>query len=168
MFDGNYPVLMAEYARWMNSKLYAACEGLSDEERRADRGAFFKSIHATLEHLIWGDRIWLSRFDGVSRPATTLGAPIFDDFVAMRGAREALDLEMLTWAKSTDAAWLGEPMTLTSKIYGFTIVHPRWVYVTQMMNHGTHHRGQIATLLTQLGIDLGPTDIPVLPLLHEP
>jgi uncharacterized damage-inducible protein DinB len=166
MFEGTYPVLMAEYARWMNQKLYAACEPLSDEERERDRGAFFKSIHATLEHIVWGDGIWLSRFDGKERPSANIGAPLYDEFAQLRAAREALDAEMIAWATSVDEAWLREPMTLTSRLYGFTITHPRWVFVTQMMNHGTHHRGQLTTLLTQSGIDVGPTDIPVLPLLH--
>lgn len=166
MFDGTYAHLMAEYGVWMNGKIYSAAAALPDEERKRDRGAFFGSIHRTLEHLVWGDQIWLARFDGKVRQTATIGAELFTDFDAMRSAREALDGELLAWAKSVDAAWLAEPMTMTSRVYGFSITHPRWVFVTQMMNHGTHHRGQVTTLLSQLGVDIGPTDVPVLPLLH--
>ena len=57
-----YCQLMARYNRWMNERLYALCAGLDDDERKRDRGAFFGSIHGTLNHLLWGDRMWLGRF----------------------------------------------------------------------------------------------------------
>src|SRR5574337_393420 len=60
-FVDNYR-LLARYNRRFNARLYDACEKLGDEERRRDRGAFFGSIHGTLNHLIWGDKLWLARF----------------------------------------------------------------------------------------------------------
>jgi uncharacterized damage-inducible protein DinB len=60
---------------------------------------------------------------------------------------------------------LAEPMTWTSRLYGFTQTQPRWVQVVQMFNHQTHHRGQVHALLTQIGIDPGPTDVPLTPVL---
>jgi uncharacterized damage-inducible protein DinB len=56
-------------------------------------------------------------------------------------------------------------MTWTSRLYGFTQTQPRWVQVVQMFNHQTHHRGQVHALLTQIGIDPGPTDVPLTPVL---
>jgi uncharacterized damage-inducible protein DinB len=67
---------------------------------------------------------------------------------------------MLVWSASLSPAWLGEPLTYTSKIDGKTRTVPRWVLVTHMFNHQTHHRGQITTLLSQMGLDIGSTDIP--------
>jgi uncharacterized damage-inducible protein DinB len=55
---------MAAYNRWMNERLYETCAGLGDAERKRDRGAFFKSVHGTLNHLLYGDRSWMSRFTG--------------------------------------------------------------------------------------------------------
>ena len=55
---------MARYNRWQNGSLIAAAAGLSDAERRRDRGAFFGSIFATLAHLYWADTMWLHRFTG--------------------------------------------------------------------------------------------------------
>jgi uncharacterized damage-inducible protein DinB len=52
---------MARYNRWMNERIYERCEKLSDTERKVDRGAFFCSIHGTLNHLLLGDRLWLGR-----------------------------------------------------------------------------------------------------------
>jgi uncharacterized damage-inducible protein DinB len=166
MFEGNYPQLMAEYNRWMNERLYEACAGLSDEERTCDLGAFFKSIHGTLEHLVWGDRIWLARFNGKTYPASTVGEPMYDDFEELRSARRYMDNEILEWAKTTTPEYLAEPMTWSSKLYKFTQTHPRWVQIVQMFNHQTHHRGQVTTLLKQLGVDPGVTDVPLTPVLN--
>ena len=166
MFTGAYPELMAEYNWWMNGKVYTACTNLSDEERRRDRGAYFKSIHRTLNHIIWGDGVWLGRFTGRSYPAGSVDMDLYADFGELRTARAALDAEILAWAKEVTPEWLNEPMTWTSRLYDFTQTQPRWVLVTQMFNHQTHHRAQVQTLLTQMGIDVGPTDVPVLPLLN--
>ena len=168
MFDGTYALLMAEYNRWMNEKVYAGCARLTDEERKRDRGAFFKSIHGTLNHLVWGDRAWLSRFNGKRYPTGPVGVDLYDDFAALTAARVEMDGEILDWARAVTPAVLAESMTWTSKLYGFTQTHPRWAQVVQMFNHQTHHRGQVHAMLTASGIDIGPTDLPVLPLLAAP
>ncbi len=166
MFQGNYPTLMAEYNRWMNERLYELCASLPDEERKRDRGAFFKSIHGTFEHVLWGDRMWLGRFNGKTYPFAPIGQPLFEQFEDLRAARAEMDAEIAAWAGGTTAEWLAEPMTWTSKLYGFTQTQPRWILITQMFNHQTHHRGQITTLLKQIGIDPGITDVPFLPALN--
>jgi uncharacterized damage-inducible protein DinB len=168
MFEGNYPQLMASYNAVLNEKVYAAAERLSDEERKADRGAFFKSIHDTLDHLVWGDGAWLGRFSGDTYPTGPLGVRLYERWEDLRAARAHLDERILAWASGLDAAWLETPMTWSSKLYGFTQTHPRWVQVTQMFNHQTHHRGQVTTLLAQAGIDVGVTDLPMIPLLLGP
>jgi len=167
MFGGTYALLMAEYNAWMNDKTYEGCARLSDEERRRDRGAFFKSIHRTLNHLVWGDRAWLARFNGKTYgpPGPFAGTDLYDDFEALRAARGEMDQEILTWARGVTQAQLDEPMTWTSKVYGFTQTHPRWVQVVQMFNHQTHHRGQVHAMLTAAGVDIGATDVPLLPIL---
>src|SRR5262245_63958924 len=68
MIDLGYVQCMARYNRWQNENLYGAADMLSDAERRRDRGAFFGSIHATLNHLLWADRIWMSRLAGTPSP----------------------------------------------------------------------------------------------------
>lgn len=166
MYTGNYAQLMAEYNRWMNEKLYTACAKLSDAERKRDRGAFFKSVHGTLNHLLLGDRWWLGRFTGKTYETKAIGVDLYADFTELRAVRAVMDREIVDWAAGVTTAWLQEPMTWTSKTYGFTQTQPRWVLVTQMCNHQTHHRGQITTLLSQQGIDIGVTDIPPLPVLQ--
>jgi uncharacterized damage-inducible protein DinB len=165
MFEGSYPQLMAAYNATMNEKFYDAAAKLDDVERKRDRGAFFKSIHATLDHIVWGDGAWLGRFDGNTYATGPIGVVLYEDFDALRTARRALDEKIVAWASGLSAAWLAEPMTWQSKLYGFTQTHPRWVQITQMFNHQTHHRGQVATLLMQAGVDVGVTDLPMIPLL---
>ena len=86
--------IWGQYARYnhlANETLYAACAGLSGAEYRRDLGAFFGSVHGTLNHLLLGDTIWMARFEGGSHPSTDLGVPLFDKFDALREAREHMD-----------------------------------------------------------------------------
>src|SRR5689334_25068935 len=83
--------LYARYNRLANETLFAACAALPDEEYRRDLGAFFRSIHGTLNHLLLGDRIGMTRFEGGTHPSTDLGAILFDGFEALRQARMAMD-----------------------------------------------------------------------------
>ncbi len=64
MISTDHVRAMARYNKWMNDKIYGCAAQLSDEERKRDRGAFFKSIHATLNHILWGDQIWMHRLAG--------------------------------------------------------------------------------------------------------
>jgi uncharacterized damage-inducible protein DinB len=74
---------------------------------------------------------------------------------------------METWAAGVTDPWLAETMSYVSVNDGKTRVLPRWVLVTHMFNHGTHHRGQLTTLMKQLGVNPGVTDLPWLPALYD-
>ncbi|MDP2349512.1 MAG: DinB family protein [Gammaproteobacteria bacterium] len=163
MYTGTYSELMAQYNQWMNQKLYAICAGLTDAERRADRGAFFKSIHGTLNHILYGDKMWIGRFDGNPFTGAKIGQDLHATFEEMHADRVRTDQRILTWAANVDPEWLKKSYTWISGIDGKSRTSPTHVLVTQMFNHQTHHRGQITTLLMQMGINPGPTDIPLLP-----
>ncbi len=154
---------MAEYNQWMNSRLYALCETLSEQELHKDRGAFFKSIYGTLNHITYGDLAFLSRFTGNPAVVPELGADLFGNFGQLGCERMALDTRLLEWSETLSPAWLAELLTYTSKVDGHVRTLPQWVLVTHMFNHQTHHRGQITTLLSQMGLDIGSTDIPFMP-----
>ena len=83
----NYAKTLAAYNRWMNDRIYAACATLSDEERKRDVGAFFKSIHGTLNHIILGDRVWLGRFTGVPFSVQSLDQELYAEFAELRSQR---------------------------------------------------------------------------------
>ena len=163
MISPAHTQLMARYNQWQNRSLYTAADGLSDADRKLDQGAFFGSIHGTLNHLLWGDRMWLGRFIDEPCTAPAFGADMFDDFSTLARERETTDRKMLDWAGKTTASWLAETLRYTSKVDGRTRELPRAVAAVHLFNHGTHHRGQLTTLLRQAGHDPGVTDLPWLP-----
>ena len=155
---------MARYNRWMNEKVFASAALLGDEECKRDRGAFFKSIHGTLNHLLVADRIWLGRLHGVVPPAGFLAAGIraldqelFADFTELRAERQHTDQAIDAWATTVTPSSFEE--TLRFVAVGRQREHPLWWVVMQLFNHQTHHRGQITTLLLQAGQDPGSTDL---------
>lgn len=169
MMTPHYAHTMARYNQWMNEKLYAACERLPDAERKADRGAFFKSVHSTLNHLSWGDSMWLGRFTqgtplAKDYPKAPIGSDLHEDWEALKTARVAMDADILAWAATVDPAWLARDFSWYSGLTKSTRTRPAWLLVVHMFNHQTHHRGQVTTLLAQCGIDPGDTDLMLMPL----
>lgn len=165
MTNPAYCQTMAEYNQWMNQKLYRICAEIPDEIRKQDRGAFFKSVHGTLNHLLFGDRIWMGRF--IDKPfVAKIGDELCSDFAQLQQEREITDRQILEWAQQLSSEWLEQPFTYRSGVDGKMRTMPAWVLVTHMFNHQTHHRGQLTTLLSQLGYDPGVTDLPWLPSLQ--
>lgn len=158
---------LAQYNRWMNDKLYELCASLPDEERKRDRGAFFRSIHGTFNHILWGDHAWMSRFTGGPRPVAKAGEYPYDDFVELRAARRAMDEAISAWAQGLTPEWLASDFQWTSAMDGKMHHRPTWVLAMHLFNHQTHHRGQVTTLLKQAGIDPGVTDLPWMPVFAE-
>ncbi|MBL8699467.1 MAG: damage-inducible protein DinB [Alphaproteobacteria bacterium] len=163
MIDPAHCQLMAEYNEWMNRKLFSACGLLPKSALLEDRGAFFKSIYLTLNHIAYADLAFLSRFTGDPSQVPPLGEDLFGSFDGLRAEREALDARLKAWSASLTTAWLSLPLTYTSKVDGRERTVPRWALVTHLFNHQTHHRGQVTTLLSQRGVDIGSTDIPFMP-----
>ncbi|MDM4772688.1 DinB family protein [Solimonas sp. SE-A11] len=154
---------MARYNHWMNQKLYDAAAQLSEAQRQEDRGAFFKSLHATLDHLVYADTAWLYRFTGRDISVLDPRKLQYTDFATLRAARERLDAEILAWVETVDENWLAAPFSATGQLTGKTFTRPAWQMVSHVFNHQTHHRGQATTLLMQFGIDPGVTDLAALP-----
>jgi uncharacterized damage-inducible protein DinB len=156
-------VTMASYNHWMNERLYAVCASIPDEERKLDRDAFFGSIHGTLNHLLLADKVWLGRFEGQPFPMRSPDQQLYEDFAELRAEREATDRRIQTWASGlTDEILAGE-FQFTSILAPGTLTCAYWAAVAHFFNHQTHHRGQLTTLLSQVGKDYGVTDLMLLP-----
>jgi uncharacterized damage-inducible protein DinB len=168
----NYRFL-ARYNRWFNARLYDACGQLTDSARRQDCGAFFGSIHGTLNHILWGDAMWLGRFaaqdgplGGDCLPPVLLALPVgaahgtelHADWVNLRSHRSALDEAIENWSAGFDEACVQQKMVYRNT-RGVERRHPAWQALTHFFNHQTHHRGQVTTLLMQAGVDVGVTDL---------
>jgi uncharacterized damage-inducible protein DinB len=161
MITPAYMRTMAEYNAEMNRRLYAAAERLTEDERRQPRGAFWGSIHGTLNHLLWGDQQWMSRFDNWPKPSPPIkhSDRLFDNFAALRRAREQADMDIGRWARKVDELWLDEDLTWFSVAANREITAPKRLLVTHMFNHQTHHRGQAHAMLPAAGQQTGDTDL---------
>ena len=142
--------MLGRYNRLANERLYAACAELDDAARRQDRGAFFKSIHGTLNHIMVGDRIWMARFEGGSAASTGLDAILHDDFDELRTARVAEDARIEAFTAGLDDARLSGTLAYVSHA-GHAFEDPMTVLLSHFFNHQTHHRGQITAMLRQTG-----------------
>jgi uncharacterized damage-inducible protein DinB len=162
--------LLARYNQVMNKQIYNTAAQLPAAELELDRGAFFRSITGTLNHIYVADIIWLQRFATHSanhlalHPVSQLERPgslrtiLYADFDKLFSARTSLDQTILDWTTEISASDLdyllsyhnmkGEPGT---KKFVSLVLH--------FFNHQTHHRGQVTTLLSQLGLDVGVTDL---------
>ncbi len=157
--------VLARYNRWMNEQLYAVAFRLSDEERKRDRAAFFKSIHATLNHLLLTDRVWMGRFldaplqsDWIGPGAIrSLDQELYADFAELEAERKEMDDEIEDWVATLTAERLLADFRYVRR--GIAFDGPLWWSVAHLFNHQTHHRGQVTTLLKQAGHDPGVTDL---------
>ncbi len=141
----------AQYNAWANLRLYDAAADLSDADYRADRGAFFKSMHGTLNHLLVTDRIWMQRITGQGDAPDRLDAILFDDLVPLRSAREAEDRRIVAHVTGLDAARLAGVIRYRRVSTPEMFEQPLAPALAHLFNHQTHHRGQAHMILTSLG-----------------
>ncbi|ALM51493.1 DinB family protein [Halomonas huangheensis] len=168
--------LLAYYSQWMNLRILDAAARLPTEELNMDRGAYFRSIMGTLNHLVVGDTIWLKRFachphsSGPLTEVLALPSParldqrLFEDFDALHSHRTWLDEKIVNWAAQLSDSDLDDTLEYRNTM-GVPATRQYGSLVMHFFNHQTHHRGQLSTLLYQAGIDIGVTDL--LPLIPE-
>lgn len=166
MIDLNYTHTMARYSAWQNNSIITAAGTLEDEERNKHRGAFFGSIQGTMNHLLWGDRIWMHRFSGSAKPImASIPESIAEtnSWASYCTERAEMDGAINNWAKNLDPSWLEGDLSWFSGAVNCTVTKPKKTLVVHFFNHGTHHRGQIHAMLTSAGAVLDDTDLPFMP-----
>ncbi|AFM12546.1 DinB family protein [Turneriella parva] len=166
-------IKLAKYNQLMNGALYAAVETLTDGKRKADAGAFFGSIHLTLNHILWADKNWLRRFIIAGHGYGRLTAGIYEniqdkisehrfeihsDFVALKQDRISVDTKLLTWVSESLSDERLQQVLHYRNAKNEDMSRTFADVLTHLFNHQTHHRGQITTLLSQQGVDVGVTD----------
>ncbi|MEO1549685.1 MAG: DinB family protein [Pseudomonadota bacterium] len=166
MITPEYVQLMARYGAWQNTQMIEACESVPAAALLEDRGLFFGSVHATLNHLLWGDRTWMARFAGTPAPRQSSIAdsvaetPDWTHYVIERLGCDAL---IQSWAVQITKERLGGSLTWMSGAAGREVTKPLSFLVVHFFNHQTHHRGQVHGALTSLGAKPGPTDVFLIP-----
>ena len=142
----------ARYNAWANQRLYDACGRLPEAEYMKPRPAFFKSLHGTLNHILVGDRVWMSRF--TNRPQhgiKSLDQTLYGDFAGLWVARQAEDAQIIDYADGLSDSDL-------ARVIGFKTMNgtPQRGVVGPLLahffNHQTHHRGQAHDQLSQTAV----------------
>lgn len=138
--------MLAGYNRWANQRLYDAAAELDDTRYREDRGAFFRSVHGTLNHLVVADRVWMRRFTGIGE-VSPLDAILFQRLEDLRAAREAEDGRIIAFVAGLDEAGLARVIEYSNNS-GRRFSQPVDSALDHFFNHQTHHRGQAHALLS--------------------
>jgi uncharacterized damage-inducible protein DinB len=142
--------MFGHYNAWANSRLYDATARLSIEQYRADRGAFFKSVHGTLNHLLVTDRIWMQRFTGEGDAPNRLDAILFESFDDLRVARAAEDRRIVDFVDGLDDGRIAGTIKYRRVSTPEEFEQQLAPALAHWFNHQTHHRGHVHALLTGL------------------
>jgi uncharacterized damage-inducible protein DinB len=146
-----YFLTLARYNAWANRRLYDSCAALPEAEYMKSRAAFFGSIHGTLNHLLVGDRIWLARIEHKPNPKLTLDQHLYGDLVALRVARQAEDDRLINIVGGIAERSLDQILAYANTA-GQRRQTPLRLVLAHLLNHQTHHRGQVHGLLSQTSV----------------
>lgn len=150
--------MFAGYNAWCNERLYDATARVAEADYHVDRGAFFKSLHGTLNHLLVGDRIWMQRFTGQGGAAPSLNAILYDDFTQLRSARRAEDERIRHYVGALTEDDLAKTIRYRTVVNPQNIEQVLAPALDHFFNHQTHHRGQAHALLSAIiGNELTPS-----------
>lgn len=156
---------MARYNAWQNNGIRKIVDVMDEDALRLDRGAFFGSILGTLNHLLWGDQLWMSRFDGGDGPTMSIpeSVNLTPSPSIWFAERFRTDGRITEWARQLTAVDLTGDLTWFSGAMNQTVTRPFAFCVTHFFNHQTHHRGQIHAMLTAAGQQPQDSDLFFLP-----
>jgi uncharacterized damage-inducible protein DinB len=140
---------LVDYHYWATDRLLTAVEPLSPEQFVRDLGNSFRSVRDTLSHLHSAEWVWLSRFQG-SSPPSALPHERFADLAAVRTAWAETETSLRAFAADLDEASLASVLEYRM-LSGQAAATPISHLVQHVVNHGTYHRGQVTTMLRQLG-----------------
>jgi uncharacterized damage-inducible protein DinB len=143
--------MLARYNRVANERLYEACAQLDPVEYRRERKGSFGSIHALLNHILLGDRIWTSRFAGGGSTTPPLNTILFDNFAELRSGRAVQDAQIEALFAKIDSDFLQRQLRYTNS-QGKECVETPPVAVLHFFNHQTHHRGQVHVMISETGV----------------
>ena len=151
--------LLANFNTWANTKIFSSCKELDDTEYKKDRGAFFSSIHGTLNHLLVVDRAYISRIEGKDHNLKSLDQILYENLFQLEKARIKEDKHLVDLVNNLSEESINKEITYKSFETGKNTYTINTILIT-LLNHQTHHRGQIHNMLSQAGIKPPQIDIP--------
>ena len=143
--------MFAAYNQWANRLVCEAAARLPDEDYRLNRGAFFGSVHGTLNHMLVADRVWMKRFTGAGDAPTRLDIILCDDLQKLSIEREKEDQRIIDWLAGAEEKLFAGRFTYTTIVDMRQISQRIGPALAHFFNHQTHHRGQTHALLTGFG-----------------
>jgi uncharacterized damage-inducible protein DinB len=146
---------MCAYNRWANARVFDAVSSLSADRFVEKLGGSFPSLRDTLTHIVWAERVWLCRWTGSPAPAALEGD--FPRPDALRARWQEIAAEQRGFVDSLRADRLGS-MVKYVNFAGQAWEYPLWRQMVHVVNHSSYHRGQVATMLRQLGERPAATD----------
>lgn len=149
--------LQFAYDRWANARMLGVAEGLTPEALLKDLGSSFGSIRNTLSHIISAEWAWLERWNGTS-PKAMLDPAGFPDIAALRARWTQVEQDQQAFLRALTPERLAGDITY-SNLQGEPVTLPLWQLMLHMVNHSSYHRGQVTTMLRQVGAKPVSTDL---------
>ena len=165
---------MAHYNEVMNASLIAVLTPVPADELLEPRGAFFGSVLGTLNHILVADVLWLRRMRphpfgsvlarlDVLPPFSALNETLYPDLAAYAPVRTEIDALIRVFVDRLSEEDIAGPLSYHN-VAGEFHAKTLGLVLSHFFNHQTHHRGQVTTLLSQMGLDVGVTDLaPLVP-----
>jgi uncharacterized damage-inducible protein DinB len=165
MIGPDYCRTMARYSAWQNAWLRERIEAMGAAEATRDRGAFFGSLLATANHVLWADRVWRARLEGVEGPGGSIrdSVHLFPTPKAWGAARAETDAATIAWADGLSQGDVEGDLVWWSGAAEREVRRPRALCIVHIFNHATQHRGQMHAMLTAAGVDTEDTDLFLMP-----
>ena len=148
--------ILVEFHYWATKRVLDAVEPLTPEQFTQDLGNSFPSVRDTLAHLYGADWIWCSRWEGES-PSALPDAQLFPDVGSIRRAWDEHEPKLRAVLRRFGAIGVDQPCEYTRN--GVRQAQPFSQTLQHVVNHGTYHRGQVVTMLRQLGAEAPTTDL---------
>jgi uncharacterized damage-inducible protein DinB len=149
--------VLYDYNAWANRREMEAASALTSEQFTKQLESSFSSVRDTLAHIFGAEWIWLERFQGRS-PASLPDRAQYADLASLRAAWLEHEAQLLKFVAGLTQQDLNRVMEYKTLKFG-TYSNPLWQSMQHLVNHGTYHRGQITTLLRQLGAQPILTDL---------
>jgi uncharacterized damage-inducible protein DinB len=150
-----HPHRMAQFSAWASARVYDACAQLPPGDLSTDRGAFFRSILGTLNHLLLVDMLYRERLQKApSSQFTGLDEILHDQLTPLRSAQDQLHAYYLDYTHDLEGERLDAPVgfeTLLEEAEYWEVSHQ--IYFSNLFQHQIHHRGQIHNMLSQAGLN---------------
>jgi uncharacterized damage-inducible protein DinB len=145
------------YNSWANDQVLDAVSPVAEADFIRDLKNSFGSLRDTLTHVVWAEWIWLERWKGVS-PTLVFSPSDFPNVASLRERLHTVVVERSAYLRDMPAERLVQPMDYRN-MKGEVWRHALWQQLYHVVNHSTYHRGQVATMLRQLGATPAATDL---------